>query len=67
MSLLCRCAGDTIAKFITLAMKLRGEERLVSIRPSLLALSGCKRIRCQRLRIKQLASKTQSPQSRIAI
>ena len=58
MSLRYRCAEDTIARSIALAMKLSGGKGLISIRPSLLARYGCKRTRCQRFRIKR-ASRAQ--------
>jgi hypothetical protein len=45
MSSLFRYAGDTIARFIALAMKLHGGKKPILIRPFPLARCGYKRIR----------------------
>src|SRR5262249_22235128 len=57
-----RCAGDTTARFIALAVKRPGGKKPASIRASLLARYGWKHIPCPRLRIKR-APKTRPPRS----
>ena len=59
MSSRYRCAGDTIARSIALAMKLPGGRMPVLIRLSLLERYGWKRTRCREFRIKR-ASKAKS-------
>jgi hypothetical protein len=54
MSLRSRCAADTIARFIALAMKPNGGKKRVSIRPSMRVPCGYKHIRCRPTQILRL-------------
>jgi hypothetical protein len=54
----CRCAGDTIVRFIALVTKRHGGTGLELIQMSLLVRCGCKRTDCRPFQIKRASKRT---------